>query len=232
MPSRSRLLHRHVGARHGDDRAHCRTRDEFQLEHLVHDRRRHLLRPSAGTTTRWQATAGPRSRSPSVGAAARSPGVTACRSLPSGVTNPTTPSTGDVLRSRRRRTAPAAQTSTYAITAAQAPVSPSMTLSTTAAGATNVTYDVRFTASSTGALAATLDDHTDRGDRHRVQQQRRLLGPGRHDSHNCGYNNDATSNGGATITLTLAAVPSPPVTPCSSAQPPSRIRRRHRPVTT
>ena len=31
--------------------------------------------------------------------------------------------------------------------------SPLVTLSTTAAGATNVTYDVRFTTSSTGALA-------------------------------------------------------------------------------
>ena len=45
------------------------------------------------------------------------------------------------------------QTNTYAITAAQAVASPLVTLSTTAAGATNVTYTASFTTSSTGALA-------------------------------------------------------------------------------
>ena len=48
-----------------------------------------------------------------------------------------------------------AQTNTYAIGGgAQAVASPLVTLSTTAAGATDATYTASFTTSSTGALAA------------------------------------------------------------------------------
>ena len=47
----------------------------------------------------------------------------------------------------------AVHTNTYAITAAQAVATPSVTLSTTAAGATNVTYSTSFTTSATGRLA-------------------------------------------------------------------------------
>ena len=47
----------------------------------------------------------------------------------------------------------AVHTNTYAITTGQALTSPLLTLSTTAAGATNVTYTTSFTTSSTGRLA-------------------------------------------------------------------------------
>ena len=76
------------------------------------------------------------------------------------VSNPATTSTGDVVTVSTSSDTTAVQTNTYAITAAQAVASPSVTLSTTAAGATNVTYDVRFTTSSTGALASTYSTIT------------------------------------------------------------------------
>ncbi len=86
----------------------------------------------------------------------------------------------------------------------QAVTSPSVNLSTAAVGATNVTYNVRFTTSATGSLAAgggtitlaapagtvfsssghyTIEDVTT--------------------ATQCGLNNWVTSNGGATVTLTV-----------------------------
>ena len=71
----------------------------------------------------------------------------------SDVSNPATTSTGDVITVSTSSDTVSAQTNTYAITAAKAVASPSVNLSTTAAGATNVNYNVRFTTSSTGSLA-------------------------------------------------------------------------------
>ncbi len=71
----------------------------------------------------------------------------------SQVTNPTTTSTGNSVAVSTSSDSPSAQTNTYAITAAKAVSSPSVILSSTTAGATNVTYSTSFTTSSTGALA-------------------------------------------------------------------------------
>ncbi len=70
-----------------------------------------------------------------------------------GVSNPATATTSERLTVSTSSDSLSAQTNTYAITAAKAVSSPSVSLSTKAAGATNVTYDVRFTTSSAGALA-------------------------------------------------------------------------------
>ena len=71
----------------------------------------------------------------------------------SGVTNPTATSTSDVVAVSTSSDTTQAHPNTYAITPAQAPASRSVTLSTTAAGATNVTYTTSFATSSTGTLA-------------------------------------------------------------------------------
>ncbi len=122
----------------------------------------------------------------------------------SGVTNPTATSTSDVVAVSTSSDTTQAHTNTYAITPAQAPASPSVTLSTTAAGATNVTYTTSFTTSSTGALAPYYSTIT-------------LAAPaGTVFSSNssytiedvttatqCGLNNWVTSNSDATVTLTV-----------------------------
>ena len=98
-----------------------------------------------------------------------------------------------------------AQTNTYAITAAKAVASPSVTLSTTAAGATNVTYTTDFTTSSTGALAADYSTITlaapagtvfNSNSSYTIQDVTTAT--------NCGLANWVTSNAGATVTLTVA----------------------------
>src|SRR5207302_1605907 len=66
--------------------------------------------------------------------------------------NPVSTSAGDVVSVSTSSDTVAANTPTYSITAAQALASPSVSLSSTAAGATHVTYTVAFTTSSTGAL--------------------------------------------------------------------------------
>ena len=120
----------------------------------------------------------------------------------SQVSNPTTTSTGDVVTVSTSSDPVAAQTSTYAITAAQAVTSPSVALSTTAAGATNVTYDVRFTTSSTGALApyySTITLAAPMGTTFTSSATYTVedLTTG----SQCGDYNPVTSNGGATVTL-------------------------------
>ncbi len=120
----------------------------------------------------------------------------------SAVSNPTTPSTGDTVAVTTSSDTTPADTNPYAITAAKAVAAPSVALSTTAAGATNVTYDVRFTTSSTGALAPVYSTIT-------------LAAPAgtsfTSDSsygiddvttgEQCDYYNAVTSNGGATVTF-------------------------------
>ena len=77
-----------------------------------------------------------------------------------------------------------------------------VTLSTTAAGATNVTYNVRFTTSSTGALAPYYSTitlaapaGTNFGSSTNYTIEDITTGT------QCGYYNAVTSNGGATVAL-------------------------------
>ncbi len=69
-----------------------------------------------------------------------------------GVTN--APAGSDQLAITTSSDTQPAQTGTYMLTAAQAPGSPSVALSSLAAGAANVTYTLGFTASLTGGLAS------------------------------------------------------------------------------
>ena len=95
-----------------------------------------------------------------------------------------------------------AQTNTYAITAAQAVSSPLITLTTTAAGATNVTYDVRFTTSPTGALApyySTITLNAPTGTDFTADSTYTIYDVTT--GTNCGLETSATSNGGATVTV-------------------------------
>jgi hypothetical protein len=69
-----------------------------------------------------------------------------------GVSNPPSVSSGNVIHVSTSSQS-STDTNAYAITAANAIGSPALALSTNAAAATGVTYDVRFTASSGGALA-------------------------------------------------------------------------------
>ena len=119
------------------------------------------------------------------------------------VSNPSTTSTADAVDVSTSSDTTAVQSNTYAITAAKAVSSPALTLSTTAAGATNVSYDVRFTTSSTGALASsysTISLTLPSGATFTSNSSYTITDVTT--GTNCGYYNAVTSNGGATVTLT------------------------------
>ena len=135
------------------------------------------------------------------------------------VSNPASTLTGAAVTVSTSSDTVAALTNSYAITAAQAVTSPSVTLSTTTAGATNVTYDVRFTTSPTGALApyySTITLAAPAG--HGLQLRRHLHDRGRHDGDAVrAVQRPVTSNGGATVTVSVsaaAAAPSRAATRC------------------
>ena len=121
----------------------------------------------------------------------------------SEVTNPATTSTGDVVTVSTSSDTTPAHTNTYAITATKAVTAPSVTLSTTAAGATNVTYATSFTTSSTGALApyySTITLAAPAGTVFNSNSSYTIEDVTT--GTQCGYYNAVTSNGGATVTLT------------------------------
>ncbi len=121
----------------------------------------------------------------------------------SAVSNPSTTSTGDAVTVATSSDTTVVSSNTYAITAAEAVTSPTVTLSTIAAGATNVSYDVRFNTSSTGALESNYSTVTltlpagavfTSGSSFTIADVTT--------GTNCGAYNVQTSNGGATVTLT------------------------------
>ena len=92
-------------------------------------------------------------------------------------------------------------TPSYTLLAAQAVTSPSVVPSTTAAGATGVSYNVGFTTSSTGQLVFPEVDHADCPGRH--VHRRELHGLRHHRLRNLGAG--VVTNDGATVVLRIGS---------------------------
>ncbi len=118
------------------------------------------------------------------------------------VSNPPTATTNESLTISTSSDPTEAQTTTYAITTAKSVSSPTVTLSTTAAGATNVNYNVRFTTSSTGSLApyySTITLAAPAGTNFGTSTSYTIEDVTTGTS--CSYDSVVVSNGGATVTL-------------------------------
>ncbi len=123
----------------------------------------------------------------------------------SEVSNPATTSTGDTVAVSTSSDTLSAHTNTYAITAAQSVASPSVTLSTYVPGATGVTYDLQFATSSTGAPSRTPGRSPwPRRQAPTSAPAARTLSRTSRRGRSAGRTPWATSNGGATVTLTVA----------------------------
>ena len=119
------------------------------------------------------------------------------------VSNPATASTGDVVVVTTSSDTEPAQTNTYSIgSGGQSVTSPSVTLSTAAAGATNATYDVKFTTTPSGSLAAGSGTITLAAPAETVfSSNSSYTIEDITTGTNCGLNNWVTSNSGATVAL-------------------------------
>ena len=123
----------------------------------------------------------------------------------SGVVNPTAISSNDVVTVSTSSDTTPAHSNTYAITPGQSVLSPTVSLSSTAASATNVTYTTSFTTSSTGALASDYSTITLAASAGTVFSSNSTYSiEDVTTSTQCGLNNWVPSNGGATVTLTIA----------------------------